>query len=87
MSDKRVVWKTRKQFTQRKWTKREMDLIFPKFHRHIVRSTLPGMTECERLMADEKVFNGRNCSNLKDLIRNHKVKLARQTKQTIREDN
>lgn len=87
ISDKRVVSKTGKQFTRRKWTKREMDLIFTRFHRQVVGSTLAGMTECKRLMVDKKVVDGRNWSNLKDFVRNPKVKLARQTKQTIREDD
>ena len=76
-----------KQFTRRKWRKREVDLIFTKFHRYIVGSTIPGVTECKRLMANEKMSNGRNWSNLKDFVRNHKAKLARQTKQAIREDD
>ena len=87
ISEKRVVSKTGEQFTRRKWTKREMDLIFTRFHRQVVGSTLAGMTECKRLMADKKVVDGRNWSNLKDFVRNLKVKLVRQTKQTIREDD
>ena len=59
------------------WTKEEIDLILTKFHRHVTGTTLPGKTECERLIQDTPCLHARKWSNWKDFARNHKKKIQK----------
>ena len=63
----------RAEVTRRTWTKRKMDIIFTKFHRHIIDQTLPGKIECTRMLHEHKELKCRLWTHLKDLARENKM--------------
>ena len=53
------------------WSSTEVELVLSRFHRHLVEESLPGKHECEELIRQAPVLNGRSWQNLKDFVRNH----------------
>ena len=64
---------------KRKWTPEEVNVVLTSFHSHVIGSTLPGKTECLKVISKNKCLKGRRWTNIKDYVRNHK-KLASKKK-------
>ena len=63
---------------KRMWTSEEIKVVLEECHKHITHPrSLPGKNECEIILKRHKVLRGRSWTNIKDYVRNHKLKAAK----------
>ena len=66
--------------SRKKWSMEEIDVVTKVFHKYIIGSTLPGKTDCLKLIVENKCLRGQSWTNVKDYERSHNVAIARKMK-------
>ena len=70
--------RNRSNAIKRNWSEEEIKLVLQAFHKHVVGATLPGKSECMHLVSNNNILRNRTWTMVKDFLRNHKNKIARQ---------
>lgn len=59
------------------WTQKESKIVLDSMHEFLVGNKLPGKNLCETLIKKNECLHKRKWTNVKDFVRNHKLKLSK----------
>ena len=64
---------------RKSWSNQEIELVLKQLHSFVVSDQLPGKTVCTELIKNNSILSHRKWQNIKDFIRNYKIKAKRAT--------